>query len=133
MPSPSALVRAPAEGSGNAVLRRHPAFVARLVRCEPLPAALSDRARDLLGSILRESAVRAFEAAIPDPAAPDLWAGAVAIAAEGRVDFDPAPANGRLEALVEGAEDAVPAGSPIPERVLSLNRYLFDTCHLVSS
>ena len=31
MPSPSALVRAPAEGSGNAVLRRHPAFVALVV------------------------------------------------------------------------------------------------------
>ena len=56
--------------------------------------------------LVREQAVDAFRAAIPDPEVPDLWAGAVAIAAEGHPGLDRAPLDRRLiePGLLSGEE-----------------------------
>ncbi len=98
--------------------------LARLVACDGVPDALRARASDLHGRLLYEGAVAAFKAAVPDPTGPDLWAGAVAIAAEGHPGLDATEAERRLAGLVEGARSVVPAGAPISRRVRRLTEFL---------
>jgi len=98
----------------------------RLLSCDPVPDGLRVRAQDLLGCLVREQAVEAFRAAVPDPEAPDLWAGAVAIAAEGHPGLDRGPLDRRLGEIVEGARAAVPGEARLAERVGRLTAYLHD-------
>ena len=124
--SPDPRARLAAEGRLKAAGPAGIEALTRLLRCDPLPAGFRARASELLGSILHETALAAFTRAVPDPQAPDLWAGAVAIAAEGHPGLDAAAIDGRLEALVVGAQAAAPAGAPVPDRAQRLTRWLFE-------
>jgi regulator of sirC expression with transglutaminase-like and TPR domain len=98
----------------------------RLFDTNGVPDDLIDRADDLHEEILSGLAVEAFRAAIPDPAAPDLWTGAVAIAAEGHPKLDVADVDRRLAALVEAARQAVPSSDDVGGRVARLTTWLFE-------
>jgi regulator of sirC expression with transglutaminase-like and TPR domain len=98
--------------------------LAHLLSCDGVPDGLRARAADLLGTLIREGAVATFRGAVPDPADPDLWAGAVAIAAEGHPGLDATEANRRLDDLVEGARRVVPDEAPVADRVERLTAYL---------
>ncbi|MBL9089450.1 MAG: tetratricopeptide repeat protein [Planctomycetia bacterium] len=89
----------------------------RLLLVDALPEPLRARAADLVGSILHDRAVEAFRAAVPDPAAPDLWAGAVAIAAEAHPALDAPALDREADALARevGADDDPAA--PVAQRV----------------
>ena len=124
--SPDPRARIAAEGRLRAAGPAGIDALSRLLACDPLPAGFRARAGELLGTILHETALEAFRRAVPDPQAPDLWAGAVAIAAEGHPALDAAAIDGRLEALVTAARVAAPAGSPVPARAERLTRWLFE-------
>jgi regulator of sirC expression with transglutaminase-like and TPR domain len=98
--------------------------LAHLLGCDGVPEALRARVSDLLGTLLRDGAVETFRGAVPDPADPDLWAGAVAIAAEGHPGLDRAAVDRRLDGLVSGARRVVPDDAPVPDRVQRLTAYL---------
>ncbi len=119
-------VRFPAEERLRAAGPAGIEALGRLLSCDPLPEVLRARAQDLLGCLVREQAVAAFRAAIPDPEHPDLWAGAVAIAAEGHPGLDRAPVDRRLQEIVQGARAAVPGEARVAERVGRLTAYLHD-------
>lgn len=124
--SPDPRVRFPAEDRLRAAGPQGIEALGRLLSCDPLPDELRLRAQDLIGCLVREQAVAAFRAAIPEPEAPDLWAGAVAIAAEGHPGLDRAPIDRRLGEIIEGARAAVPTEARLPERVARLTAYLHD-------
>lgn len=124
--SPDPRVRFAAEDRLRAAGPAGVAALDRLLAVERLPDVLRARAADLVGSILHDRAVDAFRAALPDPAAPDLWAGAVAIAAEAHpvLDFDGLARD--LDAIVAGARAAdAPAASAV-DRARRLTAFLAD-------
>lgn len=96
--------------------------LARLAAHDDVPEPLRSRAADLLGSLLHEGAVRTFRASV-DPDAPDLWAGAVAIAAEGHPTLDAPALDRRLDALVDAARGAVPSDAPPEARARALTTW----------
>ncbi len=122
--SPDPRVRLAAEERLRQAGPRGVEALERLTACEGVPEGLRNRAQDLAGTLLGESAVRAFSAAVPEFAEPDLWAGAVAIAAERHVSLDAAALSRRLDDLVEGARRAVPPDAAVPDRVGRLAAYL---------
>jgi regulator of sirC expression with transglutaminase-like and TPR domain len=96
----------------------------RLLAIEEAPPELRERATDLLGTIRREGALATFRALVPEGREPDLWTGAVAVAAEAQFVLDLVAVNLRLDAVVQGARSAVPAvGSP-EERARRLTDHL---------
>jgi regulator of sirC expression with transglutaminase-like and TPR domain len=99
--------------------------LARLLDCGGVPDPLRDRAADLLGSLLREGAVAAFRQAVPESGDVDLFAGAVAIAAEGHPALDAAAAARRLDEIVGGAASVVPPDAAVAVRAARLTDYLF--------
>jgi len=100
--------------------------LAQLLACEEIPDALRARATDLHGALVRAASYDAFVKAIPDPARPSLWAGAVALGAEGHPRLDSASIDARLDALVTGARAADAGGDAVIARVERLNRFLFE-------
>src|SRR5262245_28435685 len=96
----------------------------RLLAVEGVPDELRGRAREPHGSILHDGAVEAFRRALPDPTAPDLWAGAVAIATEGHPGLDPRDVERGLEALVADARAVVPDSADVAARVGKLTEWL---------
>jgi regulator of sirC expression with transglutaminase-like and TPR domain len=98
----------------------------RFMEAGSLSDDLLERADDLHEELSSELAVETFRAAIPDPSAPALWAGAVAIAAEGHAKLDTAEVDRRLAALVQAATEAVPASDDVASRVARLTTWLFE-------
>jgi regulator of sirC expression with transglutaminase-like and TPR domain len=96
----------------------------RLLAVEELPEPLRARAADLAGSILHDRAVEAFRAALPDPAAPDVWAGAVAVAAEAHPALDVVALDRTLDALVADVGAADDPDAPADVRVRALTAAL---------
>jgi regulator of sirC expression with transglutaminase-like and TPR domain len=102
--------------------------LARLLACHGVPDVLRTRATELHGTLVRAASYDAFVKAIPEPSKPDLWAGAVALGAEGHPRLDVGSIEKRLESLVEGARAVVggAGGDAVPARVERLNRFLFE-------
>lgn len=124
--SPDPRVRFAAEDRLRAAGAAGVEALGRLLSVEELPEPLRARAADLVGSILHDRAVDAFRAALPDPTAPDLWAGAVAVAAEAHPSLDAAALDRAVDdlAAVVGAKDD-PAAPP-PVRVRAITAALAD-------
>lgn len=122
--SPDPRRRIPAEDrlrdAGAEAVRALREAVADPATAEPVQR----RAADLLGWILHDGAVEAFRRATPAPELIDVWAGAVAIAAERHADLDPVGADRRLEEIVAGARDVVPAEASVADRAVRLTAYL---------
>lgn len=115
--SPDPRVRFAAEDRLRAAGPAGVEALGRLLLVDELPEPLRARAADLVGSILHDRAVDAFRAALPDPTAPDLWAGAVAIAAEAHPTLDVAGLDHAVERLAAEVGRADDPGAPPEARV----------------
>jgi regulator of sirC expression with transglutaminase-like and TPR domain len=96
----------------------------RLLAVDEAPSGLRERATDLLGTIRREEALATFRSVVPETREPDLWTGAVAVAAESRPALDFVAIERRLDAIVQGARSAVPPAGEARARAVRLTDHL---------